>query len=85
MTKTKKKMDHACDFYCRTCGARTSLKVNKAMAVAWCDRKIAHERTEWEENLKIGNLRQWINKKPKDHLVTNEDIKIMLGLKSGLL
>ncbi len=29
---------------------------------------------------KIGDLRQWINEKPKDHLVTDEDIKVMLGI-----
>lgn len=31
-------------------------------------------------NLKIENLRQWINEKPVSHLATDEDIKIMLGI-----
>lgn len=33
-------------------------------------------------DLRIGDLRQWLNEKPKDHLVTDEDIRIMLGLES---
>jgi|GEM_PF-2781685 len=33
-------------------------------------------------SLRTGDLRQWLNEKPKDHLVTDKDIMIMLGIKS---
>ena len=31
-----------------------------------------------EMKTNIGQLRQWLNEKPKDRLVTNEDIEFML-------
>lgn len=38
------------------------------------------KKTRDEISQKIGGLRQWLNEKSADRLVTNEDIKLWLGL-----
>ena len=42
-------------------------------------------RNDALSELKIGDLRQWLNEKPKDHLVTDEDIKIMLEIRESII
>ena len=41
------------------------------------------EEAKWKEEIsgRIGFLRQWLNEKSADRLVTNEDIEEWLGLK----
>lgn len=49
---------------------------------------ISQEHTQWEKELKIGDLRQWLNEDrivDPNKMIKNEDIKIMLGLKSECL
>ena len=51
-------------------------------AITFIENLLASERSRVRKELngRIGMLRQWVNEKPADHLVTNEDIEMWLNI-----